>query len=474
MLSFCFKALKNRPCYEALERISDALEQTSSNSEVTAKVLDNLIDTTAELASKIKTISAEEVEEVLNDIENQLREVTGVVGKSQKTTVEVGFETAIRIYENQIDFNTAKVYLSGVNDVVYVCSNDAYFRLKVIETDGAVSFQFVPAEEDVSRLKLKELELDTSLDNANGIRKAIIAEYFPEFENEEQYSEDIRAKISELKKQKAEKEEQLENINKLFSVQKDGEISGVLREDGTYCVIHEAKHAMAEFSVKNGKMVAKLYMDYDNSDSKNPKAIGNGKQVGEWKNGVNDKVHSKVGFDREYIFRDIIKSSVTNSFLTACGLSNNDVKTMLKEQGTKGFKKTADDNIPTIMQIKDAMDKDLPQNWSVRLINDTSTFLCITSDNGNKTYINFDEKGDVSQYAYKYTDEKDVKLVAERGKVVMREERASQEDYKRSILLYEKAEAEVKDSGITKIVKNKSSEPKKTEPKGKDGEYGRN
>lgn len=473
MLLSIIKAIRHRPCYEALERIERNLDLISDNSEATAVVLDNLIHTTSELASKLNSISIEDVEEEIGKIDNELNALSNSLNNQSKETICAKFEDAVTSYGINID--DAVLYKSGADGEMYLKADDNYYMISSQSIGKMVQFGFVPVDEDtsISRLKLNEVELG-NYPKAEGIRLEILREHFPDYDDLSQYDNETKEKIQSLMESKKQKEALANSFNELYNISSDANgIIGVMREDKTYCVIHERKNAMVEFKMNNNRIVASLYTNYDNSDPHNPKGIGAKKTVGVWRNGIDNKVYGELDFDRDYIVRDVIKSDMANRFLSVCGLSNDDVKTMLKEEGSRGFKKANDEFIKKIDAIKRVMESNAPTGWDFKLIHDESTYICALSPNGNKTYINFDENGKVNQYAYKYEKENDVSLVADKGLVVVRNNRADQEDYKIGVALYEESsklvEKAIEERTNKKAIENKDADkPKKERENGRD------
>lgn len=468
MLMEIIKALRHRPCYEALERIAKSLDDVENNSETTAVILENLIHTTSELASKIGSISIEDAEKEIGKIEKELNDLSQSQAKGEGEKVFSSYDRAIKSYG--IDTDSATLYKSDADGELYIKSGDNYYMVKSQSAGGFVQFGFVPVEEDVSisRLKLNEVNLDESYSVADAIRLEILREHFPDLENFGKYDKETQDKIQNLMEAKKQKEELIGKVNDLYNITTDANgISGVLRDDKTYCVIHERQKSMIEFKMSNNKIVASLYSGYDNSDPKNPKGTGAKKTVGIWTNSKDGKIHSELDFDRQYIVRDIIKSDITNRYLSVCGLTNDDIKTMLKEQGVSGFKKANDEHIKRIDAIMRVMDSNAPSGWDIKLIHDDSTYICAVSPDGNKTYFNFDEKGGISQYAYKYDNEKDVSLVADKGKIIVRNNRADQADYKISVKLFEES-VDLVDKAINE--RNNKKEDKTTEKSKKEKE----
>lgn len=436
-------AWKGRNAYKALEQIKENLETISQNNEATAEamertaeVLEELINTTSQLGSRINNMSEAELEAELDKIDKEIDALKN--SDTEMTMEEKSVSQALNEFNGLINFNECELYYSTTYNSLYLHNKEKDNYIELIAREGGITFQPHDTEqESINRLKLEPIPLseDETLDNLTKLRYAIMENLYEDWNEPNKYTEEQKSALNDLEKKRAEKAQLLETVNKFKDGIEVDNFKGVMQNDGTFCLEHKDKNAMIKFFKKEDKIMAYMYKNYDKNTLQ---TSSKGVFVGKWENDTNGQIKSDLNFDRQYVVRDIMRSAVAEQYFGLYGLQAEDIKTMLKEEAVKNFKKVENEElIAKYIQATADMNKALPEGYSARLIQDNATFIAVLSPQKNVTYINFKENGNVNQYAYKYKDETEPKTVSESGVTVIRENRANQEDYKVSIKAYE-------------------------------------
>lgn len=360
----------NKGCYEALEKVKDALEDICVNQEITGEVLQKMLDVVTETDRVINDVNAtkedydrvlEQLEIVRIDIEEYLETTYGITNLDEHFDLVGTYENALNNFEKMLDSKEVVDYKNDPTSIaekrIYVDENDNVFI-------GVVYKDMIPnvdpetgkgtLTEHVEWYSIDNIAEVYEGDNGNSIKPVfthLTEKNAPQkqangytglsevnYNNKRSFMENVMTsllphydKYKDLQKESKEIARILGIKEALYREVNDGRYITICENDKFYCCDTVNKQTFV--LEKNGKnIVGYMY----NTDNRNNIENNNGEKVLDWNSDENStKCHTR--FDEGFSLNSMLKLDRVKDWFEINGVSRGDMLHNMIKDGQGSF-----------------------------------------------------------------------------------------------------------------------------------------